>query len=192
VLVDSAAAHRRVCEAWAGGHGLELQLVWDASIGRRHRETVAAVAPHLDPRVEGPALDRLLAEHEHLIAAMPGAPELLRALTVPWAVVTSAGRALTLARFARLGLPRPAVGVYGDEVAVGKPDPEGYLRAAGALGVAPERCTVVEDAPAGIAAGRAAGCRVLAVATTLPASALAAADAVYGSLAELAAELVPG
>jgi mannitol-1-/sugar-/sorbitol-6-phosphatase len=191
VLVDSAAAARRACDAWASGHGLDCRLVWEVAVGRRHRDTVAAVAPHLDSAVEVAALDRLLAGHEDLIAAMPGAAELLRALTVPWAVVTSARRATTLARFERLGLPLPAVGVYGEEVSAGKPDPEGYLRAAAELGVAPERCTVVEDAPAGIAAGRAAGCRVLAVATTLPSSALTAADAIFGSLAELAAELVP-
>jgi mannitol-1-/sugar-/sorbitol-6-phosphatase len=137
VLVDSAAAHRRVCEAWAGVHGLDRQLVWDASVGRRHRDTVAAVAPDLDAAVEVAALDRLLAGHEDLIAAMPGAGPLLRALDVPWAVVTSAGRTTTLARFERLGLPRPPIGVYGEDVSAGKPDPEGYLRAAAELGVPP-------------------------------------------------------
>jgi mannitol-1-/sugar-/sorbitol-6-phosphatase len=192
VLVDSAVAARGACDAWASGHGLDRRLVWEAAVGRRHRETVAAVAPGLDVAVEVAALDRLLADHEHLVAAMPGAAALLRALRVPWAVVTSARRATTLARFERLGLPRPPVGVYGDEIGAGKPDPEGYLRAAGELGVAPERCTVVEDAPAGIAAGRAAGCRVLALATTLPSSALTAADAIFASLEALASELVPG
>ncbi|MDE5659972.1 MAG: HAD family phosphatase [Muribaculaceae bacterium] len=58
--------------------------------------------------------------------------------------------------------------VNGSMVSRGKPDPEGYLLAAERLGVKPERCVVVEDSLQGIRAGRAAGCEVWGLYTTLP------------------------
>lgn len=64
------------------------------------------------------------------------------------------------------GLPLPEVLISGDDVTNGKPDPEGYLKAASHLGVSPERCVVVEDTPAGILAGRRAGMNIVAVTTT--------------------------
>ena len=77
--------------------------------------------------------------------------------------------------------------VSADDVRAGKPDPEGYRRAAALLGVPPERCLAVEDAPAGIAAARAAGARTVALASTHAPAELAGADLVIGALAELAA-----
>jgi sugar-phosphatase len=64
----------------------------------------------------------------------------------------------------------------------GKPDPEPYRRGAELLGFRPEECVVVEDAPSGVMAGKAAGCRVLAVLGTEPVEALREADWVVGSL----------
>ena len=99
--------------------------------------------------------------------AIAGAKLLLEALPADrWAVVTSAGHALALARLESVGLPRPRVLVGADDVAQGKPAPDGYLKAAAALGVAPERCVVIEDTPAGAMAGRAAGATVIGVRTT--------------------------
>jgi mannitol-1-/sugar-/sorbitol-6-phosphatase len=89
------------------------------------------------------------------------------------------------ARLAAAGLPVPAVLVPAEAVAVGKPDPEGYLQAAAALGRDVRRCLVVEDSPTGIAAGRAAGARVLAVCTSHPAADLTAADVVIPDLTAL-------
>jgi sugar-phosphatase len=86
------------------------------------------------------------------------------------------------ARLASAGLPVPDVLVSAEDVEAGKPDPEGYLKAAAALGRDIGRCLVIEDAPAGIAAGRAAGARVLAVATSHSASELASADGVVADL----------
>jgi sugar-phosphatase len=85
-------------------------------------------------------------------------------------------------RLTAAGLPIPEVLVSAEAVAAGKPDPEGYLKAAAALGRDIRRCLVVEDSPAGIQAGRAAGARVLAVATSHPASELMSADAVIPDL----------
>jgi sugar-phosphatase len=62
--------------------------------------------------------------------------------------------------------------VCGDDVANGKPDPEGFLKAAHKLRVSPARCLVVEDTPAGILAGRRAGMNILALTTTYAAEKL--------------------
>jgi HAD superfamily hydrolase (TIGR01509 family) len=93
------------------------------------------------------------------VVAAPGAPALVAALGhwhLPWAVVTSADRRLAKARLRVAGIEAPVL-VTADDVANGKPDPEGYLLAARRLGVEPSRCLVVEDSEPGLAAGRAAG-----------------------------------
>ena len=90
--------------------------------------------------------------------------------------MTSGHRALAQRRLAAVGLPVPAAMVCGDEVARGKPDPEGFLAGARLLGVAPESCVALEDAPAGLRAARAAGMRVIGITTTHEAAALSDAD----------------
>ena len=98
------------------------------------------------------------------IVALPGAADLLRSLPGDAvALVTSADRILADIRMDAAGLPMPSTAVTADLVTRGKPHPEGYLRAAELLGVAPEEAVVFEDAPAGIAAGVAAGMRTVAV-----------------------------
>lgn len=79
------------------------------------------------------------------------------------ALVTSATEPLMRARMRAAGLPVPDVVVTAEQVAEGKPDPEGYLRAARLLGVDPEDAIVFEDAPAGLAAARSAGMRAVAI-----------------------------
>ena len=83
-----------------------------------------------------------------------------------WAVFTSAFRGIARDRIARVGLPVPRVLLGADDVGRGKPDPEGYLAAARRLGVRPDRCVVFEDTQPGVAAGRAAGARVIGLTTT--------------------------
>ena len=103
------------------------------------------------------------------VKPMPGAAEALAALPASrWAIVTSGDHRLATARIAAARLPLPTVLVTLDDVRVGKPDPECYLAAAARLGFDPARCLVVEDAPAGVTAGRAAGMAVLGVLTTNP------------------------
>ncbi|AOX47378.1 hypothetical protein BJP65_11800 [Microbacterium sp. BH-3-3-3] len=82
------------------------------------------------------------------------------------AIVTSGSVPIATARLAASGYDRPDVFVTVDDVENGKPHPEPFLTAAARLGVDPARCLVVEDAPAGIAAARAAGCAVLALTGT--------------------------
>jgi len=67
----------------------------------------------------------------------------------------------------------------------GKPHPEPYLRAAEGLGIPPAGCVVIEDAPAGVAAARAAAMRVIAVTTTHAADDLVEADVIAAHLSDI-------
>jgi len=168
-LVDSTAVVVRLWRSWAARHDVDPEAILAVSHGRRGDEVVAQFAP---PGVDRAAELEWLAARELVerdgIVAVAGAAALLAALPSDrFAVVTSATRELTAVRMKAAGLPVPAVLVGADDVARGKPDPEGYQRAARLLGVDPARCLVLEDASAGLEAGRAAGARVIAVATTL-------------------------
>ena len=72
--------------------------------------------------------------------------------------------------------------VSGLDIAHRKPAPDIFLKAAERLGVDPADCLVIEDAVSGVAAGKAAGAKVLALTTSFPASALSEADWIAGSL----------
>jgi sugar-phosphatase len=117
------------------------------------------------------------------VTAVDGAADLLAGLQLPWAVVTSGTRWFVTRCLRAAGLPLPGVAVYGEDVRHGKPAPDPYLAAAQHLRVPPQRCVVVEDAPHGVAAAKAAGCTVIAVTTTHPAADLAEADAHRPTLA---------
>ncbi len=96
---------------------------------------------------------------------LPGVRALLAALAdeqVPMALVSSSYRVLVDAVL-ETGLGPFDVTLAGDEVAQGKPAPDPYLLAASRLGVDAGRCVVLEDSPAGVASGEAAGCAVVAV-----------------------------
>jgi sugar-phosphatase len=194
--LDGTLVHSReeVEEAWrafAARHDLAEAEVLAATFAGPSREVIATVAPWLDLDAETARVEEWQVEAAGRTRAAEGAAELLAA----WprgrlAVVTSCGRALARARLAGAGLPEPAVLVSADDVSRGKPHPEGYLRAAALLGVEAASCLAIEDAPAGIAAARAAGAATLAVASTHDPAELAAADRVVASLAGLS--LAPG
>ncbi|MFR9724818.1 HAD-IA family hydrolase [Streptomyces sp. MS19] len=172
-LVDSSRCVERTWLAWCARHGIDSDALFRVSHGRRNRETVALMAPHLPPPEVEREIAALVRAEEACrdgIAAVPGARRVLAALPADrWAVVTSAWRRLAEIRLRAAGLPEPRVLVTADDVTAGKPDPEGYLRAAASLGAEPARCLVVEDAPAGLAAARAAGMRTLALRSRLTA-----------------------
>jgi len=176
VLVDSGAEVERVWREWAAEQGLDPDDVARASHGVPSRQVIARVAPHLPPE-EAERVDGLHAATGG--TALPGAHELLAAAD---AVVTSCTRPLALARLAAAGLPVPAVMITIEDVERGKPAPDPYLAAAAALNVDPATCLVIEDAPAGIAAARAAGMTVWAVTTTHAPRELAAADRVLQAI----------
>ena len=156
--------------------------------GERGIDTVAGVAPELVAATELAVLAELLSHHEEKALAYVGAAALLRQHAGRWGLVTSAPRVSTLARFGCLGLPVPDVVVGGEDVSRGKPDPEPYLLGCELLNVSPSDCVVVEDAPAGITAGKAAGCYVLAVRTGAPVEE-SGADEIFDDLLGVTARL---
>ncbi|WP_372595204.1 HAD-IA family hydrolase [Actinotalea sp.] len=127
------------------------------------------------------------------VEALPGAAEALAALvpTGRCAIVTSGSRVLARARLAAAGVDVPAVVITADDVEHGKPDPEPYLTAARALGVAAADCLVVEDAAAGLASGRASGATTLGLRTTLGAG-IVEADLVVDDLSAVRLEPAVG
>ena len=190
-LVDSRIVVERHWRVFAKRHGIAAEPILAVCHGRRTADTIAEVAPQLDAAVEAALLDAAEEVDVVGLGPVPGSPELLAALEpTSWAVVTSGHRALARRRLEAVGLPLPRVMVCGDEVVHGKPDPEGFLRAAELLGRDPRTCVVLEDAPAGIEAGRRAGARTIAVTTTHDAGTLAAADVVVSDLHEAHAALL--
>lgn len=121
------------------------------------------------------------------LSALPGAAEWVRRLhEAGWrqAIASSAPRLNVEVVRRVLGLETLIeTFVSADDVRVGKPDPEVFLSAAARVEVPPERCVVVEDAPAGVEAARRAGMRCIGVGG----GAVTAADLVVRSLADLPA-----
>jgi len=186
VLVDSGECVRKVCMSWAVARGLDPELVFRTGQGRRVQDTVRAVAPHLDVDEEVAELVGLEARTTDGVYPVPGAAALIASLPAErWAIVTSGARAVATLRLRHVSLPIPRTLITADDVEHGKPHPDGYLAAARGLGFAAEACVVIEDAPPGIEAARAAGMRSIGIAGTFPASALDGATVVLPSLAGL-------
>jgi sugar-phosphatase len=161
-LVDSDAAVERAWRTWATEYGVEPAAVLAVAHGAPAERTVRLVRPDLtEAGVAEAAARQLTMQYDDLrdVVPTPGALAVLAALRLPWAVVTSADVRLAKARLGAAGIVPPLL-ITVEDVRAGKPDPEGYLRAAELLGVAPERCLVVEDAAVGVTAGRAAGAQV--------------------------------
>ena len=195
VLIDSSTAIVRNWQAWADRHGIDVAQIVQVMHGVRSVETIRAVAPQLDAVQEAAWLTAREVADTDGVVPMPGARQLLAALpAASWTVVTSGSADLARARLQAAGLPVPAQIVTADDVTLGKPAPEPYLLGAARLGIAPERCIVVEDAPVGIQAGRSAGMRVLGIASTHAAAEVLAAGAtvVVDRLADLVVENAAG
>jgi sugar-phosphatase len=186
VLVDSRGSTERAWLAWALDNGIDEGALRSAMHGVRSADVVRALRPDLDAGVEADRIERRQAEDVDGLVAIPGAAAALRALKGDRvAVVTSGTRPLALARLAAAGVEPPAVMVFAGDVERGKPDPEGYLAAARRLGVDPAEALVVEDAPPGIEAARAAGMAAVALPSTHAPEELQRADIVLDSLEEL-------
>ncbi|MCM3533587.1 HAD-IA family hydrolase [Cellulosimicrobium funkei] len=183
-LIDSVPAVDRNWRRWAAEHGLPDAEDFQIQHGTPARTLIATLLPA--DQVE-PAYDRiheLELEDNEGVTILPGTRDALAALPPQrQAIVTSCTRPLAAARMAASGLVAPSVVVTADDVAHGKPDPDPFLLGAERLGVDPARCLVVEDAPAGVASARAAGCAVLVVTGTHTADELASASPAPDALA---------
>jgi mannitol-1-/sugar-/sorbitol-6-phosphatase len=172
-LVDSTHVVERAWGWWAKRHDIPLETVLSFSHGRPTIATMEHFLPGRDHAQELDEMDRHEETDLEGIVAVPGALQVVRALQRhPWAIVTSAWRTLAQARISAAGLPVPKVIVPADEIRNGKPNPEGFLRAAKLLGVPAEECLVFEDTRPGIEAGLKAGMQVVAILTTVPSNQL--------------------
>jgi sugar-phosphatase len=167
VLVDSTPAVARVWAGWAREHGFDADEVVRRAHGRPSITTIRELLPGGDHEAEDREVERREIADVEGVIPLPGAMELLQALPLErWAIVTSCTRPLAGVRIGAAGLPQPKHLVTASDVLRGKPDPEPYVKGAQVLGVPAAECVVLEDAPAGIRAGKAAGARVLALRTT--------------------------
>ncbi|MFI0258208.1 HAD-IA family hydrolase [Streptomyces sp. NPDC017056] len=188
-LVSSIESVRRCWTRWAEEYGITAEEFARVEL---HGRLAADIVADLLPAARVP---EALARIEQLevedvaggVVALPGTLALLAQVPPErWAVVTSATRRLAEARLAEVGI-HPKHLIAADDVTRGKPDPEPFLLAARRLGVDPARCVVFEDAPAGLAAGRAAGMTTVALATTHRVEELSA-DVLVGDLSAVSAQ----
>ncbi len=185
VLVDSTDYIEQQWRRWAEAKGLAPEPFLRVCHGRRALETIRLAAPHLNAEAEVAAFVPEKGSEHYQPGPVDGALHLLLAFpTGSWAVATSGSRETATQRLLGAGLPVPRVLICAEDVMHGKPSPDVYLLAAAGLAVRPAECLVVEDAPAGIQAARAAGMAVVALTTTHPPEELNA-DAVTKSLVGL-------
>lgn len=178
VLIDSTPAVARVWHRWAVEHGLDPETVVRMAHGRPSRMTIRELLPNADIEAEDREVERREMEDLDGVVLLPGARQLLDSLpSERWTIATSCTRPLAEVRLRAAGLPIPKTMITSSDVTIGKPHPEPYLKAAAILNCAASDCVVVEDAPAGVRAGRAAGCRVIAFPTTMERKELESAGA---------------
>jgi len=183
VLVSSIGSVVRCWRQWAEHYEVPNAEIYEVPHGMRAIEIVKALRPDIDPEVGLRYIEDLEMDDVADLVVLPGVKALLESLPVErWAIVTSATRRLLLGRLKAAGLPIPERIISADMVERGKPDPEPYRRGAELLGLRPEDCLVVEDAPSGVGAGLAAGSRVLGVVGTHTAEDLDGAEWIVGSL----------
>ena len=164
VLVSSIGSVVRCWRRWAKIYDIPNADTYEVPHGMRAIDIVKSLRPDIDPEEGLRVIEDMEIEDTADLIVLPGVKTLLESLPVErWAIVTSATKRLMLGRLKVAGLPVPERIISGDMVERGKPDPEPYVRGAALLGFKPGECVVVEDAPSGVGAGLAAGCRVLAV-----------------------------
>ncbi len=186
VLISSIGSVIRCWRRWAEIYDVPNAETYDVPHGTRAIDIVKMLRPDIDPEEGLRVIEDMEIEDVGDLVVLPGVKTLLASLPVErWAIVTSATQRLLLGRLSAAGLPVPERLISGDMVERGKPDPEPYRRGASLLGLRPEECVVVEDAPSGVGAGVAAGCRVLGVLGTHMQAELEQATWVLKSLEDL-------
>ncbi|MER5632240.1 HAD-IA family hydrolase [Streptomyces nitrosporeus] len=191
-LVNSDAVVERCWRRWALAKGLDPEAVLTVVHGRQGYATMAVLLPDR-PMEQNHAENRIMLAEETAdtegVVPIGGAAAFMGSIAaLPHALVTSADEALAQARMAAAGLPVPVTRVTAELVGASKPDPEGFLKGAAQLGFEPADCVVFEDSEAGIAAGRAAGMRVVGIG---PRAAALSPDAHIADLNGLRVESAP-
>ena len=193
VVIDSSLLHEKSWEIVAEEYSFPLpEGHFKAGFGKRNE----TIIPHILKWSEEPDEINEIAfakesAYRHLIKeqgieALPGVRDFLNWLnseSVPCVIASSTPRDNLLAALPVLGLEGFFIGmISGDDVNNGKPDPEPFLKAADIVKTSPENCLVLEDSHSGVAAGLAAGCKVVAVGTTHP---LVSFDGVHAKVPNL-------
>ena len=181
-LADSHAAMTRAYLVWADEFGVDPETLIQFT-GMPSASVAAALLPEAHVERASLRIEELEVADTEGVVALPGAAEALTGSPVK-AIATSCTAPLLDARLGAVGLERPDVVVTRNDVDNGKPAPDSFLLAAERLGVAPSDCLVCEDAPAGVAAARAAGMAVVGVLSAHTAEELQA-DWHVNTLAEL-------
>lgn len=183
-VITSIVATERVWAQWARRHGLDVESFLPTIHGMRAIDTIRRLnLPGIDPEAEAQRVGEAELADVDGIEPVPGAAAFLDALPRDrWAIVTSAPRALANRRIAAAGLPMPDILIAAEDVAQGKPAPDGFLLGAERLGVAIRNCLIFEDAPAGIHAAEAAGAALIVV----TAAHLTAADVAHPTISDYA------
>jgi sugar-phosphatase len=188
VLINSTPAVARVWRRWAIEHGFDPEEVVARAHGRPSLTTVREYLPNADHEAENREVERREIEDLEGVVPLPGALDLLASLPDDrWTIVTSCTRPLAEVRIKAAGLPVPKKLITSNDITHGKPDPEPYLKGASVLGFPAAECIVLEDVPAGVRSGKAAGARVIAFKTTVQEAALrgAGADWVLNNCADI-------
>jgi len=188
VLINSTPAVARVWRDWAIEHGFNPEEVVARAHGRPSLTTVREYLPNADHEAENREVERREIADLEGVVPLPGALDLLASLpTDRWTIVTSCTRPLAEVRIRAAGLPVPKKMITSSDVTHGKPHPEPYLKGASLLGFPPQECIVLEDVPAGVRSGKAAGAKVIAFKTTVlePALREAGADWVLHNCADI-------
>lgn len=193
VLLSSIGSVNRCWREWCRLTGVPNWETFEVPHGQRAIDIIRLTRPDMDAQEGLKLIEDLEVADMDDLKVLPGVATLLKSLpTDRWAVVTSATRRLTIARMETAGLPVPNNLVCAEDVVHGKPDPEPYRRGAELLGVSPADCIVVEDAPAGLGAGLAAGSRVLAVLGTHTREEMARATWIVDSLEQVRVTVADG
>ncbi|HDU4712317.1 TPA: sugar phosphatase [Klebsiella aerogenes] len=193
-LVDSLPVVERSWCKWGDRFGIPHDEILGFIHGKQAITSIRHFMPgrsEEDIQAEFRFLEEIEATDIDGIVALPGALSLLNTLNeagIPWAIVTSGSIPVAHARHRAAGLPMPKVFVTAEQVKKGKPAPDAYLLGAELLGIPAQQCAVVEDAPAGLLSGLAAGCRTIAVNVPADAPRLDEADLVLTTLESLRIE----
>ena len=164
VIVSSIASVNRCWKRWAKHYGVPNADEFEIEHGTRAVDIMVKLVPKINVAEGLRLIEDMELEDVADLEVLPGVRALLTSLPPErWAIVSSATWRLLVGRLKAANLPQPEKIVSGDRVVNGKPHPEPYLRGAEMIHAKPSDCIVIEDAPSGVGAGKAAGCRVLGV-----------------------------